>query len=382
MSVDPDVSMIDSESELLRHVAALSLSSRIGLDAEGDGMFRYRTRLCTLQLSVGERVLIVDTLACDPVRALSELLSARGPEKIVHDVSFDARVLQAHGIVLGNVFDTSIAARFLGITATGLSTLLETRFGLRLDKNHQQADWGKRPLEEDMILYLVEDVRHLGVLAESLLAEVRAKDIEAEVRQEVEYVLASAREREPHEAAWMRIKGVSTLLPAHRAALRAVAEEREAIARQLDVPAGRVAPSDALSRVVARESVDVSTFEKLMPAALREHAGRMHAALLRGQADADAPPHEVRRITPSPLSPASIDARKRRRKILSELRAQESKQRGVDPQVVLPGHCLADMVALDVIETETLAAVPGFGEARLARYGVAWPELLRGKWPR
>lgn len=381
MSVSEGASMIVSESELLRCVDEISSTTRIALDAEGDGMFRYRTRLCTLQLCVGERVLIVDTLALDPVRALSALLGADGPEKIVHDASFDARVLHAHGLTLARVFDTSIAARFLGITATGLSTLLEARFGVRLDKNHQQADWGKRPLEDDMIRYLVDDVRHLEALADGLLAEVRAKDIEAEVRDEVDYVLASAREREPHEVAWMRIKGANALPAAQRAALRALAEEREAIARELDIPAGRVAPSDALTRLVARESIEVAVFEKLMPAALRQHAERLHAAFLRGQAEADAPAHEVYKILPSPLSPASLDARKRRRKILTELRAQESKQRQVDPQVVLPGHCLSDIVALEVVERETLATVAGFGGARLARYGDVWPELLRSKWP-
>jgi ribonuclease D len=377
-----DACMIVDAGELARCLAEISPRARVGLDAEGDGMFRYRARLCTLQMSVGERVWIIDTLAFDPAPLLAPLLASRGPEKVVHDVSFDARVLNAHGMALERVFDTSIAARFLGIAATGLSTLLEARFGVRLDKNHQQADWGKRPLEDDMLRYLVEDVRYLEALADSLLDEVRAKDIEAEVRDEVSYVLATAREREPHEAPWMRIKGASSLLPSQRAGLRALAEEREALARELDMPVGRIAPSDALTRVVAREQIEVVTIEKLMPQALREHAARLHAALLRGLNEPDAPAHEVTKIAPTPLSPASIDARKRRRKILTELRAQESKRRDVDPQVVLPGHCLSDIVALDVVESHTLARVAGFGEARLARYGGVWPDLLRPKWPR
>ena len=201
-------------------VSRLMTAPAIALDTEGDGMFRYRTRLCTVQLGGAGEIAVLDTLALPAAPLLCELLGPRGPEKIVHDVSFDARVLFAHGVEVGRVFDTSIAARFLGIAATGLSSLLLKFFGVHLPKHRQQADWGLRPIDAEAMRYLEDDVRYLEQLAACLLGELRAHDIEAEVREECAYVLSEARqgERAP-EAAWMRIKGAGLRLPKERARL-------------------------------------------------------------------------------------------------------------------------------------------------------------------
>ena len=117
---------------------------RLSFDTEGDGLFRYRTRLCMMQLGCAEQVTLIDTLAFDALPIFEELLGPQGPEKIVHDASFDARVLCAQGIRLGRVFDTAVAARFLGLKSTGLSSLLASFFQIELPKDKQQADWGAR----------------------------------------------------------------------------------------------------------------------------------------------------------------------------------------------------------------------------------------------
>ncbi|HEX6239823.1 MAG TPA: ribonuclease D, partial [Polyangiales bacterium] len=177
-------------------VARLAQAERLAIDTEGDGMFRYRTRLCMLQLSDAREIAVVDTLALEAAPLFGALLSSAGPEKIVHDASFDARVLFAHGIALGRVFDTAIAARFLGFGSTGLSSLLRKLFEFDLPKHQQQADWGKRPLEPEAMRYLEDDVRHLHALADALLAEVRARDIEPELREECAYMLREAQQIE------------------------------------------------------------------------------------------------------------------------------------------------------------------------------------------
>jgi ribonuclease D len=176
--VSPIVSAEDARIVAARLLTAESLA----LDTEGDGMFSYRTRLCMMQLAAAGEVHVCDTLAFDPAPMFSELLGAQGPEKIVHDVSFDARVLFAHGIVLDRVFDTAIAARFLSLKNTGLSSLLGQYFQIELPKHKQQADWGERPLDDEALHYLADDVRHLAALRDVLLDEVRKKDIEPEVR--------------------------------------------------------------------------------------------------------------------------------------------------------------------------------------------------------
>src|SRR5262249_25111497 len=156
------------------------LVDSIGLDVEADGLFAYRAHLCTLQLALypsppadsndreassGEppEIVIVDALAVHPA-PLADLLGPHGPPKILHDLTFDARMLQGVGITVGNVVDTSVVARLLGRKATGLASLLETELGVRVAKQFQQHDWRIRPIGDSELDYLADDVRHLGGL--------------------------------------------------------------------------------------------------------------------------------------------------------------------------------------------------------------------------
>lgn len=372
--------IIDDAPSLDAFLARVSKAERIALDAEGDGMFRYRARLCTVQLAVDNEVVIVDTLAVPAASAFAPLLGSQGPEKIVHDASFDARMLHAYGAPLDRVFDTAVAARFLGIAATGLSSLLAARFEISVEKSHQQADWGKRPLSDAMLHYLEEDVRHLSLLHASLLAEVREKGIEPEVREECAYVLAQALAVSMPLAPWMRIKGAGQLLPAQRALLRAFAEAREDIARTEDVPPGRVLSNDTLLRLATHDTLTESSLQQALGTRGAAHVLRFWACVAEALASQDAPEDEVRALCPAPPSMAQIEAKKRRRKWLTEFRAREAVARGVDLQVVLPGHCLSDVADLPILNRERLSQVPGFGECRLERYGEMLVNELAARW--
>jgi ribonuclease D len=352
----------------------------LALDTEGDGMFRYRARLCTVQLGGAGEIAVLDTLALAPAPLLCELLGPHGPEKIVHDTSFDARVLFAHGVELGRVFDTAVAARFLGIAATGLSSLLLKFFDLRLSKHQQQADWGLRPIGAEAMRYLEDDVRHLEALAARLLDEVRARDIEPEVREECAYLLAEARkdERAP-EAPWMRVKGAALRPPRERARLFELAEEREQLAREVDQPPARFLANDALL-ALARERPNTLDALARTLGARAEYAERFAAALARAEHASDAPAEQVARLTPPAPGAAELACRKRRKGALLEFRDAEAKRREVDVQVVLPGHCVADIIDLPCVDLEALRTIPGFGVCRLQRYGALLEQRLSTRW--
>src|SRR5215204_4853855 len=92
-------------------VARMRTATAIALDVEADGLFAYRPQLCTMQLAWQEadrvQVAVVDTLAV-PADMLAPLLGACGPIKVLHDLTFDARLLAEAGAPLGNVRDTSV----------------------------------------------------------------------------------------------------------------------------------------------------------------------------------------------------------------------------------------------------------------------------------
>jgi ribonuclease D len=355
---------------------------RLSFDTEGDGLFRYRTRLCMMQLGCPDHVALVDTLAFDALPIFEQLLGAQGPEKIVHDASFDARVLFAHGVRLGRVFDTAVAARFLGLKSTGLSSLLAAFFQIELPKDKQQADWGLRPLDDEAVRYLVDDVFHLEALSDVLLARIHELDIEPEVREECAYVLSEAQRPVPEVPPWTRLKGALIRPPKERARLRELFGERESLARELDVPPGRLVPNEVLSRLAERDEVDSTYLHRLLGSKAGTHADRFEAALARALGRTDAPEDELRSQNSRSISPLELEHRKARKRLLTDLRAKEATLRGVDPQVVLPGHCLNDIVDLSSINLDTLRAVPGFGECRVERYGVRMVAELTANWPR
>lgn len=373
----PPSPAIASELEARALVERLAEGPLLALDTEGDGMFRYRTRLCTVQLGGSDELAVVDTLAVDP-RILAPLLSAEGPEKVVHDAAFDARVLAAHGIALGNVFDTAVAARFVGFTATGLATLLANLFGVQLPKQHQHADWGARPLDDEALTYLENDVRYLLPLRALLLERVQALDIEEELREECAHLSREAQKVVPEPSPFARVKGALLRPPKQRARLYELALARDELARERDLPPARVIPTELLLRLAEREPPGLEELQRRLGGRL-DCAEALLAALQRGEAREDAPADAVAEPIETPTG-AEIALRKKRRELLVGFRAREATRRKLDPQVILPGHCLSDMVKLPSLDAEALATVSGLGAARIARYAATWRRELAGAW--
>src|SRR5690606_26212082 len=113
----------------------------------------------------------------------------------------------------------------------------------------QQADWGARPLDAEAIAYLENDVRYLLPLREALLAQVRARDIEPEVREECAYVLSEAQRVVAEPSPFSRVRGATQRAPKQRARLYELARARDELARELDVPPGRVLANELMLRL-------------------------------------------------------------------------------------------------------------------------------------
>jgi ribonuclease D len=375
----PDV--VTTEAELSRVVREASSASIIALDVEGNGLFAYRARLCAAQLAWEAegttRIAIVDTLAVDP-KPLATLLGEGGPTKVLHDFTFDLKLLADAGIELARVVDTSVLARLLGRKATGLASLLASELGIVVTKDLQQHDWSKRPLEAAELEYLASDVRHLIALYQKLTADARALDIEEEVDVECQFkheaALAPPREKRP---SYLRIKGAEALGPESLAVLRRLVEEREEIAAQWDQPPFKVAGNELLlsmAQTKPKSVAEVARLRRGVSPRLLDVAPRLVSAVLAGLSDGKVPAADLERGPR--FDREAMAVRRAKEKRLSAWRRTEAQARGVDEQVVLPGHCSADLVALETVDAETIARVKGLGAKRLARYGATLLSLL------
>src|SRR5207249_9442387 len=79
-----------------------------------------------------------------------------------------------YGFTFGAIFDTSLAARFLGARALGLDVLLREYLGVELPPSRQKDDWSVRPLTEAQERYAAADVLHLLALKARLVEPLRA----------------------------------------------------------------------------------------------------------------------------------------------------------------------------------------------------------------
>jgi ribonuclease D len=371
-----DVTLIHDPAALDQWLLGTRGHAELALDTEADGMFRYRARLCYVQLAAGDAIAIVDTLAV-PVQRLAALLARSEPIKLIHDLAFDARMLAEYGVALGPVFDTSIAARFLGIKATGLKSLLASELGVDLDKSFQQADWGARPLPEAALPYLADDVRHLARLRAVLTARAEAADIHAEIAEECAYALREAARPRPQPSAFSRIPNTRELTPRARARLHLLAELRERLAEARDVPAGKLIPTAVLVASADSGSVSDATLGRFL-AGDEQLAYRQ--ALSEGDALQDAPEGELVRLYVPPPPPYVVKLQKRRRALLVGFRDRAAAERGIDPQAVIPGHCINELVTEDVLDADSFARVPGFGARRTERYAEPLVRELGPSW--
>ena len=367
----PPATVVSTRAGLEELARALARVPRLGLDVESDGMFAYRARVCTVQLVAGGSIALVDTLATS-LEPLAGVLGEGGPVKIVHDVAFDARMLASAGLPLGNVHDTSIAARLLGRTATGLASLARAELGVQIDKGLQHHDWRERPLLPSHALYLARDVAYLEALADVLWRELREHAIEPEVLEETRYRIANAiaAAREPERAtAYADVKGFDRLAPLDRAVFRRLWRARESAAARLDMPSARTIATDALLALARSRprTLDALAKARLPRERLDAMGPELIEAIARGIEDGDLPPEERAALaTPRPVRD-EIARRRAREGALTAWRKGEAKRRGVDEQVVLPGHCLKALAEAETMEVGTIQAIPGFGECR-ARY--------------
>jgi len=251
MSRELEVRWIDSDAALASVVKALCSEEQYGLDTEFVAERTYYPRLCLVQLAWPGGIVLVDPLACD-IAALAEVL-ATPSTMITHAGSADLPIIErACGARPKALFDTQLAAGFVGLGQPSLVSLVSALLDVRLDKGDQLTDWARRPLSDSARRYAAGDVAHLLALAAELRERLQRCGREAWAVAECE-VLLDARPRDPDpDLAWWRIKGSRSLRGEQACIAQSVVAWRELRAREQDLPARFVLSELALTALVQR----------------------------------------------------------------------------------------------------------------------------------
>ena len=140
---------------------------RVAVDLESDNFYRYPDRVCLVQLATPDAVYIIDPLSIKDITPLGELLANAAVEKVFHSANSDLRLLDRDWkFPVRGLFDTSLAAAFVGSEKLGLAAILKEHLGIEITKNKklQRADWSRRPLTVALLRYATLDVLHLDRL--------------------------------------------------------------------------------------------------------------------------------------------------------------------------------------------------------------------------
>ncbi len=369
-------SYIRTPEALADAVAAFRREPLVSADTEAASFHRYRDRIFLIQLSSPSATVIVDPLALPDLSPVGELLQDARVEKIFHDADYDLRILDRdYGFRARHLFDTRIAAQLAGEPAVGLAALLEKHAGVKLAKEHQKADWSRRPLPPAMLAYAAADTEHLPVLREALRQRLASLGRLTWAEEEFQRLEDLRWTGVPDGAdAFLRVKGARALPPRQLAALRELYRWRESLAAELDRATFRIIGNDALlavARALPRTPADLAGIPALPASLARRHGPALLESVRRALAQRDAELPRVERTARPPRDPA-LDERIER---LKAARNRAAADLGLDPGV-LCGRATLEAVARAVPLPNDRAGLARIGELRRWQIEVLGDALL------
>ncbi|MFC5287811.1 HRDC domain-containing protein [Actinokineospora guangxiensis] len=235
----------------------------IAVDTERASGYRYSQRAYLVQVRrEGAGTFLIDPVALDDrIDPLIEALST--DEWVLHAASQDLPCLAELDLRPPRLFDTELAGRLAGFERVALGTLVERLLGYHLEKGHGAADWSRRPLPMDWLNYAALDVELLVPLRDALEKELRSQGKLDWALEEFE-ALRTAPPAPPRKEPWRRTSGIHGVRNARGlAAVRALWETRDGLARQRDIAPGRVLPDSAIIAAAAANPEDESALLQL-----------------------------------------------------------------------------------------------------------------------
>ena len=371
--------LITTADELAVVAKRLQTKKRVAFDTESDSLFHYREKVCLIQIATDSDVWLVDPLASGDLSALAPIFSSKKIEKVFHGADYDIACLKRDfGFKFNNLFDTMIAAQFLGREAWGLSALVHAELGISLQKSAQLADWSQRPIPEKMRLYAQEDVAHLIKLRDRLAADLDGAGRMAWLRDECEAL--SRRERlgngNTNTNGFLRIKGAKGLAPRELGVLRELHQFRERWAEQLDRPPFKVIGNGALIEIARRKPVGRRPLLNIKGVSrlLADRYGKdLIAAVTRGL---DLAADKLPVVPPAPRRPR-VHARLDRVARLRAWRKQQASSLRLDEGVFLSQNLIRSLADVAPKTRKDMERVDGLRQWRIDSFG---DDLLRVLW--
>jgi ribonuclease D len=271
--------LVEDDAAFEGVVEALVDAPEYAVDTEFHRERTYFPTVALVQIKWAEEIVLVDPLVVD-LAPLAKVLDGPGVA-VMHAASQDLEVLQrACGTVPSRLFDTQLAAGFLGFATPSLSSLAERILGIDLPKASRLTDWLRRPLGEDQQDYAAADVDHLLELARLLREELDRVGRLTWAEEECEELRTRGWGPPNPDDAWLRLKDGRSLKGRGRGVAREVAAWRERRAATLDQPVRHVLSDLAIVGIATNPPKTLEQLRRIRGIDERNARGRVGEELL------------------------------------------------------------------------------------------------------
>jgi ribonuclease D len=243
-----------------------------------------------------------------------------------------------------------VAARILGIHEVGLNNLLNTEFGIDLDKRLQKANWGRRPLPEEYLAYARMDTHFLLELRDVLEEKLRAADLWELAQEDFARMTRTSipLENKIEDELW-HIHGARDLDPEEAAIFLQLLIWREEAAQKANRPPFKIISSEQLLMIAQSKICQMATLRhkvRLSPLQLDRYAETILTVVEKGRNDPPLlPPHQR----------ATDPAFRKRLDRLKTFRKAAAEKRKVESDIILPRDLLFDLAQNPPLQLEELS---------------------------
>lgn len=375
LSALPPARIINSQESLSHMLADLKKQTSIAVDTESNSLHTYQEKVCLIQISTPKTDYLLDPLALQDLSPLGEVFADPSIQKVFHAGDYDLATLKRDfGFEFANVFDTMLAATALAEPSIGLAALLEKYFGLVIEKKYQRANWGKRPLDPEMLVYAQGDSHYLLQLRDLLVEKLTEANRLENVLEDSAALARVTLPMKNHEENLWKVKGSQYLKPSALSLLKQLNHLREVIAERRDVPLFKVFSDKAIVEIATTQPhflEELSLLPSVSPSLVRRYGTQIMQVVAAWREN----PVAVKPRKNHRLSNRELKLREK----LSNWRKEIGEKEGLPSNAVLSRDLVELIAHHDPASSEELEQVMRHYPHRYQQYGPQILKLIRRK---
>jgi len=154
--------LIKNNEDLINLCKLFENKKVLFIDTEFDRKNTYFSKLSYITIYDGTRFWIIDALSNLNLNILKMIISNKEIIKVFHGSQQDLEIFNNLKIKIKSIFDTQVAAQFCGYEQPiSYSTAVLNICKVKINKDLQNSDWLKRPINQKIKEYLKNDVKFL-----------------------------------------------------------------------------------------------------------------------------------------------------------------------------------------------------------------------------